>query len=206
MDAARGSCRRAARATAATLAQTPTMSSRTSFADLLALAQGGNWRAVVETCSTDTLFCSTVSRHAVPGTGWTLLHQACQDGSFEGARMCISHGAAVSATAKVETEEVTPDVLAERAGHADLATKVRGARAGSLWAPVADPTLLPSSSAWRQASERTAKEAMTVAYGGGSVNIPVGGTYYVDDWDRVLVGWHGTFNPPCGMDGESMIE
>ena len=47
---------------------------------------------------------------------------------------------------------------------------------------------------------------MRVNYGGGVVNIKVGDTYYIDNSDRILVGWHGTYNPPCGMDGESMLE
>lgn len=45
-----------------------------------------------------------------------------------------------------------------------------------------------------------------VAYGGGTTDIPKGGWYFEDSWGRVLVGWHGTVSPPCGMDGESILD
>lgn len=65
--------------------------------------------------------------------------------------------------------------------------------------------MLPSSSLWEDAEEREAAELRRVAYGGGVVTIPVGARYYVDSFERTLVGWHGTYDPPCGMDGESMV-
>jgi hypothetical protein len=46
---------------------------------------------------------------------------------------------------------------------------------------------------------------MRVAYAGCVVTIPQGSTYYVDSFGRVLIGWSGSHNPPCGMDGESMV-
>ena len=46
---------------------------------------------------------------------------------------------------------------------------------------------------------------MTIKYGGGHVDIPAGGRYYVDSFERVLVGWHGSYDPPCGMDDYPMI-
>lgn len=76
----------------------------------------------------------------------------------------------------------------------------------SLWAPPTDPALLPSSCLWTEASERRAQAPMRVAYAGGVVKIAEGARYFVDRSERVLVGWHGTFDPPCGMDGESMLE
>jgi hypothetical protein len=47
---------------------------------------------------------------------------------------------------------------------------------------------------------------MQVAYAGGVAAIPEGSRYFVDSFERTLVGWHDTYDPPCGMDGESMIE
>ena len=44
-------------------------------------------------------------------------------------------------------------------------------------------------------------------YAGGVVRIrPGGDTYYVDKAGAVLVGWHGTYDPPCDMGGYAMIE
>lgn len=68
-----------------------------------------------------------------------------------------------------------------------------------------DSVLLPSSHQWSEATERLSSEAMRVAYGGGVVEISAGARYFVDSLERVLVGWHGTYDPPCGMDGEPMI-
>jgi hypothetical protein len=36
--------------------------------------------------------------------------------------------------------------------------------------------------------------------------IEAGRRHYVDDFGRVLVGWHGSFDPPCGMDDEPMFD
>ena len=44
-------------------------------------------------------------------------------------------------------------------------------------------------------------------YCGRNINITPGSTYYVDchNNNKILVGWHGSINPPCGMDGEICI-
>lgn len=34
---------------------------------------------------------------------------------------------------------------------------------------------------------------------------PAGSRYFADEFERTLVGWHGTYDPPRGMDGESMM-
>ena len=38
------------------------------------------------------------------------------------------------------------------------------------------------------------------------VRIRPGDTYYVDKAGAVLVGWHGTYDPPCDMGGYAVIE
>lgn len=75
----------------------------------------------------------------------------------------------------------------------------------SLWSPSSDPDVLPSSNRWSEAIESIAVSEMFVGYGGGLVRINKGKPYYKDSFNRILVGWHGTFNPPSGMDGQSMI-
>jgi hypothetical protein len=68
-----------------------------------------------------------------------------------------------------------------------------------LWEPAGDPDLLPSSSAWDEQRERRAEREMKVAYAGGVVVIPPGARYFVDSFERTVVGWHGTYDPPGGM-------
>lgn len=75
----------------------------------------------------------------------------------------------------------------------------------SLWAPPKDISLYPSSHLWDEASERRSSETMCVAYGGGVVSIPKAARRFVDSFERTLIGWHGTYDPLCGMDGESMV-
>ncbi|MGC6770321.1 hypothetical protein [Enterococcus sp. LJL51] len=76
-----------------------------------------------------------------------------------------------------------------------------------LWTPPASNSgIRPASNKWDEAAERTATEEFKVAYGGGIVNVKKGSTYYVDTKDRVLVGWHGTYDPPRDMGGYSILK
>jgi hypothetical protein len=97
--------------------------------------------------------------------------------------------------------------IADERKYPALAALLRKASQGAeaLWKAPGEPDLLPSSSLWREAAERRASEAMRVAYGGGIIKIKAGSRYFVDSFERVLAGWHGTYDPPCGMDGESLI-
>ena len=46
---------------------------------------------------------------------------------------------------------------------------------------------------------------MVVAYGGGRTVIRVGRRYYADSFDRALIGWHGTYDPPLDMGGSTLV-
>nr|UDO47684.1 ankyrin repeat [Pandoravirus massiliensis] len=50
-----------------------------------------------------------------------------------------------------------------------------------------------------------ASSRVNVAYGSGVVCVPQGARYYVDARGDVLVGWHGTYDPPSDMDGAPLI-
>ncbi len=103
----------------------------------------------------------------------------------------------------------TPAAVARSRGFGALAAALASleARSGSeLWAPSPDPALAPSSSLWGEARSRHAgPRGLRVGYGGGVATVRPGDAYYVDSWGRVLVGWHGTVSPPCGMDGDPML-
>jgi hypothetical protein len=100
----------------------------------------------------------------------------------------------------------TPSDVARQNGHAEVAALlVRAAAAEAVWAPPDRPDVLPSSPLWREARPRVATARMAVGYGGGRVTIEPGDAYWVDSFERTLVGWHGTYSPPRGMDGEPMV-
>ena len=69
-----------------------------------------------------------------------------------------------------------------------------------------EPNLMPSSNLWDEAEQKIAATELKAQYGGGVAIIRPGERYFTDSAGRVLVGWHGTTNPPSGMDGYSMIK
>lgn len=47
---------------------------------------------------------------------------------------------------------------------------------------------------------------VTAEYLGKTININTGETYYVDNsTNKIAVGWHGSYNPPCDMDGMPVV-
>ena len=76
-----------------------------------------------------------------------------------------------------------------------------------LWAPpAADSGLRAASKNWREASAQIATEEFKVAYAGGIVTVAKDATYYVDSKGRVLIGWHGSYNPPRNMNGDPIVK
>jgi len=168
------------------------------------LAKSGDWNKVLSTFDERPTLASVCSRYRKSSSGWTFLHQTAYWGHEGAARVLIRLGASI--TIKSNDGETASDVAIRR-GHEMLSRliEVAARRADGLWEPPPDPTLLPSSSAWEEGIERRASCDMRVAYGGGIVVIPSGGRYFVDSFERTLVGWHGTYDPPSGMDAESML-
>lgn len=166
----------------------------------------GAWSDVERAFLQDPALAGGAVRHVKPSSGWTLLHQAAYWGSKDAARLCLTYGGSLEAADN--RGKVPADVAAER-GHAELAEWLRAGVVSGVWKPVPRPTMRASSCKWGShvpaTGTRTAAEDFTVAYAGGVVRIGKGRTYHVDDWGRVLVGWHGTFDPPCDMGGESIL-
>ncbi|WBR14440.1 Ankyrin repeat protein [Pandoravirus kuranda] len=86
-------------------------------------------------------------------------------------------------------------------------SKSTHASAASTRAPIDDTpgTIVACSGRYAEAIEMCAATRMDVVYGGGVVHVPQGARYYVDTTGGVLVGWHGTFDPPLGMDGLPLV-
>jgi len=171
--------------------------------DLYDVAKSGDWDRVLSTMSRDPLLAAACSRYVKPTSGWTFLHQAGYFGHELGVRALVGLGAALDARSK---DRESPVDVAEKRGHRALAQLLRDAVQQELWAPLISPDVRPSSNAWHEAEPRRTQLGLMVAYGGKTIHIPPGARYYADSFERILVGWHGTFDPPCGMDGDPCID
>ncbi|MCL2725102.1 MAG: ankyrin repeat domain-containing protein [Polyangiaceae bacterium] len=171
---------------------------------LYALAKVGEWDKVLLELSGDLRLAAICARYQKPSSGWTFLHQTAYFGHEQGVRAFVGLGASLDVKSN---EGETPADVAERRGHRDLSQSMHAAakRATVSWKPPQSPELRPSSCAWEEAEQRRALLGLRAAYGGSVVVIPPGSRYYVDSFERILVGWHGTFNPPLGMDAESLL-
>ena len=171
---------------------------------LYAFAKSGHWEQVWLELAGERELTAACRHYAKPSSGWSFLHQAAHGGHEASVRTLIRLGASLSLASK--DGDTAADVARKR-GHAKLARLLVQAAgsANGLWEPTGEPDLLPSSSAWDESSPQRAWREMRIAYGGGVVVVPVGARYYVDTFGRAVIGWHGTYDPPAGMDGESMI-
>lgn len=170
-----------------------------------ALAKAGHWNRLLARWADAPVLARRCSRYVHPGSGWTFLHQAAYFGQEPACRALIGRGAAIDLAGK---DGRRPVDVAQQKGHAAVAGLLRQLmpERDSPWAPPLDPDVLPSSCSWSEAQQLIAPEELYVAYGGGVITIPKGASCFVDGLQRVLVGFHGTFDPPCGMDGESMLD
>jgi uncharacterized protein len=168
-------------------------------------ARCGNWEQVLAAWQQDPKLARACSRYQEPSSGWSFLHLAARHGHQAASRELIRLGA----NGMLATREMHSAAdIAQQHQHPDLMNLLQrvAESLGSLWKPSQDPDLLPSSNLWEEAQERRATESMRVAYGGGVVSIPAGSRYYVDSFERTLIGWHGRYDPPSGMDGMPMTE
>lgn len=168
-------------------------------------AKAGDWDRLQSEWKECPTLARRCSRYQKVGSGWTFLHQAAYFGNAAACTALICFGADAGA---VTNSGKTAAQIAEEQGYPALAALLQRAvlERESLWAPPADPDLLPSSNIWHEAIEQWSVETKLVAYAGGVVKIPKDARYYVDALERPLIGWHGTFDPPSGMDGESLLE
>ncbi|WP_429611606.1 ankyrin repeat domain-containing protein [Variovorax sp. W2I14] len=165
-------------------------------------AKAGRWAELLDVWATSPILLARCSRYSKPSSSWTFLHQAAHFGNEPGCKVLIGKGANLEARDK---KSRTPADVAKQQGHLEVERLLRAAEVDRLWEPSSDPDVLPSSSRWREATATLASTDIYVAYGGATVRIPMGTPHFIDSLSRILVGWHGTFNPPRGMDGESML-
>lgn len=167
-------------------------------------AKAGHWDRLMTKWQTSKILARRCSRFQKKGSGWTFLHQAAYFGCENACHLLIELGACINA----ETHDRrTAADIAKQKGYKNLATFLLKATIteSELWSTPKDPDVLPGSNQWHEAKEMIATSEMYVAYAGGLVQISKDQRYFVDSMNRVLVGWHGTYDPPSGMDGESML-
>lgn len=167
-------------------------------------AKKGAWDRVLTEWSECNVIAKRCSRYQKETSGWSFLHQAAYFGNIEACNELIRLGASPS---KLTYDRKTPAVIAEQKGFSTLAALLKRAEFenDSLWITSSDPDLLPSSCLWSEAIEKRSTETMLIAYAADVIKIPVNSQYYTDSLNRILIGWHGTYNPPCDMDGQSML-
>jgi len=168
-------------------------------------AKAGAFDKVNAAFDADFALAGAAARFIKASSGWTILHQAAFWGSRAGVRHAIAFGAPVQH--RCVKGQTAADVARSK-GFNELAQWIDDSRPGQsdLWAVVSDPLMRPSSNFFsRQPTRVQADRDFPVAYGGGVVHVKKGATFFEDEYGRVLVGWHGTFSPPCDMDGNPCI-
>jgi uncharacterized protein len=175
----------------------------------LELALSGRWDDFCAQCRREPSACATAVRRDKSPGGEYILHLAAAAGRDDSASLCVRYGADVNApdsTGSLASE------TAARHGFVDLARRLEGAALSSSWRwdvkmpAFPDPAVFPASNRWREARAVRAAFPRSFSYAGGEARIARGGVYYADSWGRGIVGWHGSTDPPCGMDGEPMID
>jgi uncharacterized protein len=173
----------------------------------LELAQRGRWDDVERSLLEDEALGAACVRTARSPDGRTLLHLAAAAGNTGIVRICIRLGAEVSVA---DSAGAVASSLAASNGFLDLGADLAAAPVSGLWAwdstnkHLANCSIFPSSNKWSTATAMRAARARLFSYAGGQAIVRQGGRYYADSWGRALVGWHGTTDPPCGMDGEPL--
>ncbi len=172
--------------------------------DIYEQAKRGEWGRVLLEWEDVPLVARRCSRYQKESSGWTFLHQAAYFGNETACRELIRLGTSVG---RLSLKGQTAMDIAREKGHIFVVSLLRRAVLDepSLWATAIDSDLRPSSNLWNEAVEYRAPEALLVFYAGSVVKIPNGARYFADSFGRILVCWHGTYDPPCGMDGNSMI-
>ena len=176
-------------------------------------AKTGRWRQALEAVRADSLFARYFARYIRPSSGFTPLHHAVNSDNMEAVMEMIKHGAVID---RKSLDNVTPIDLARKLGFDFMVTFLEHAliHGSEYWCPSVEPSFVTSSCAWGEAKEAVATEDMQVMYSGELVHIHgcdlpfirKGERYYHDDCGRVLIGWHGSHDPPRRYDGENLLE
>jgi hypothetical protein len=62
------------------------------------------------------------------------------------------------------------------------------------------------SNKWHEGQPVMSRDSFLVEYMGGLLEVGAHQVYYIDNAGSILVGWDGSTSPPCGMDGQPLVE
>ncbi|ALD61943.1 ankyrin repeat protein [Mollivirus sibericum] len=181
------------------------MSQKQTMNDIIAaytLAKADRWESTMGLLNADPFVAYDVCRFASHKSGWTFLHQAAYLGREVMVMELLNRGASLEAKA---ADGRTPSDVA----HANVAERLKNmSNPEKFWTldKGQKVSIMDESTQWSEAKPRTAKNVIHVRYAGSYIRIPKGGRYYVDSRNKVLVGWHGTIDPPCCMGGYSLVK
>ena len=165
-------------------------------------ARRGEWDSVMNTFQ-DIQECSKASRYvSTSSERWTFLHHAAFWGNEGAIKRLIECGSDINAE---DSDGKTPAIIAAENGKEEISNLISSAAVGSLWEPSKDISTVASSNLFSESRPEVLRKRKNVSYGGGSFELSAGTLVYVDSFNRPLIGWHGSFSPPCGMDGSSMV-
>ncbi|MBL0720529.1 ankyrin repeat domain-containing protein [Piscinibacter sp. Jin2] len=163
---------------------------------LYSFAKKGDWERIVEIWANSPAVARRCSRFRKRPSKYTFLHQAAFFGKKQACEILAGLGADLHAK---NYKNETPADVASRMQHETLAAWLREI-SNAPPAP-ADPDVLPCSFQWLEAVKLKAPHDLLVLYYEHIITIPKNSTYYTDRIGRVLVGFHGSYDPPRGMDG-----
>jgi len=158
--------------------------------DLYFLAKHNRWSVIVSIIEKREQKARRIAAYVHPHSGWTFLHQAAYHDNAWAAVVLLAHGA----------------VLSNDIGKIATVDKLRVRRVFDL-ANRSTTKVMARSPSFTEATRRVlpADQCVLVPYAGGVVEIHGTKDYWTDSQGRVLVGWHGSHSPPCGMDGMSLV-
>ncbi len=146
------------------------------------IGKNGKWEEIIHMMDNDPV--RDVCKFVKPTSGWTLLHQAAFWNRLDVCELLIEKGS--DFTIKSHDEKMPVDIARDR-GHFALVDAL------SQFVP-RSPEVDPNNG-----HKTIGVSLLRVPYGGRIINLGPGSTYYVDKNGHVLVGWHGSVNPPHGM-------
>jgi hypothetical protein len=182
-----------------------------------AVVREGSWDEIMVEWENQSnfWFSEMCAKYKKPTSEWTFLHQAAFFGHRRACITLLRNKAKVDAIGRDGSSPINAAInrghheLAEFLNFYSLFNRTNGIDASIPTVLLRDPLVIACCGdydARLKARPSKASQDMFVAYGGTLVFVPKNSNIYVDSSGRVVIGFHGTFDPPRGMDGLSLFD